>query len=348
VLWDVANDLGRPGAAVPSILRVIRDEVQRGDHDRAVRHWLELLEAGLDVDAEPALAIRMAPLLRDAGAPDAARRALVNALERVAGSNDPVVASRVARAAAELDPKTAERAAWRALRSPGLDLRERQSLEALLAQLQPLLEPGEHAGIDLDTPQRAETISDADLIAPDEGPELRPVARTGGGAVRAPAPQAIELDDSTRRLEAVTATPVELAEDALFVEVSGGTKRPLAHRRIDAIAVAAVEGLGAKPVIVIDLVLNWMSLTDEPLRVIRLRSDRFDPRRLMPEAQQPLDALRAFAQRLLEASDATPLPDQQSVLGMPFAAFRSMESYHRDVLMADVESTDRSGWSEKL
>ena len=102
--WDVANDLGRPGAAASAILRVVRDEIQRGDCANAVKHWLELAECGFDGDAEPALLIRMATMLRDAGERQAAVRALRNALLRAEGASATAVASRVAREASELDP----------------------------------------------------------------------------------------------------------------------------------------------------------------------------------------------------------------------------------------------------
>ena len=110
---------------------------------------------------------------------------------------------------------------------------------------------------------------------------------------------------------------------------------------------AAVDGLGMKTVIVLDLVLNWISLTTEPLRVIRLRGDRFDPRRLAPDCAEPLDALRAITRRILDETDAVPLPDLQSVRGMPFAAFPSLGAYQRHVLMVEEERLDPYAWIDE-
>ena len=118
------------------------------------------------------------------------------------------------------------------------------------------------------------------------------------------------------------------------------------YDRIAAISVVAVSNLGPKPVILVDLILNWMSLSDEPLRIIRLRGDRFDPRRLVPEQAAPVDALRAIIERLLRASNATPLPDIQSAKGLPFAGFDDLASYHRDVLMVDAENAEAYAWSQ--
>jgi hypothetical protein len=93
-------------------------------------------------------------------------------------------------------------------------------------------------------------------------------------------------------------------------------------------------------VIVIDLVMNWKSAADEPLKVIRIRGDRFDARPFADDRESPLDALRTFLATLLGECGATPLPDQQSAKGLPFASFDDLTSYQRNVL--GVEEDDPS------
>ena len=88
-----------------------------------------------------------------------------------------------------------------------------------------------------------------------------------------------------------------------------------------------------------------MSEPPEPIRVIRMRGDRFDPRRFSPGHDSPLDAMRVFTVRLLERSNATALPDTRSVQGTPFASFTDLASYHRTVFsveeeVAEVDPTD--------
>jgi hypothetical protein len=90
----------------------------------------------------------------------------------------------------------------------------------------------------------------------------------------------------------------------------------------------------------VDLILNWMSLADEPLRIIRLRGDRFDPRQLAAKQASAVDALRAMIEQLLRRSGASPLPDLESAKGLPFASFDDLASYHRDVLMVDGENAE--------
>jgi hypothetical protein len=122
---------------------------------------------------------------------------------------------------------------------------------------------------------------------------------------------------------------------------AGPARKRVRYDRIDAIAVAAVEGLADKPVIVLDLLLNWNSKLDEPLRVIRLRTDMFDPRPLIPDEGDPTAAVRALSVRLQQEASAIPLPDARSIRGEPFTGFKSLHEYQRAVLLIDRE--DESG-----
>ena len=131
--------------------------------------------------------------------------------------------------------------------------------------------------------------------------------------------------------------PSELAEDGLVIEIEGGNKRKIGFDRVEAVSVVAVDGLGPKFVIVIDLVLNWMSESPEPLKVIRMRGDQFDPRQFSPGHDSPLDAMRNFTALLLVRSNAMPLPDLRSVQGTPFASFCDLASYHLTGLSVDEE-----------
>lgn len=328
-LWEVANDLGRPRAAAAAGFRVVREELQRGDGDAAVAHWLEVRACGLDADAAPALLMRVAPLLRDAGQPEEAARALRAALHRAHEAGGTNLAARVAREAAELDPATAREAIWQALGSLDLDIQERQELESLLGVIQPELYEGEEEAAPPADFEPVATVSAADLVAPGEDTEL-PIER-----LPETRPDPIDLDDRNRSLELVKAVPVDLDDEGLQIELEGGRKKRVRFDRVEAVAVAAVDGIGPRTVIVVDLVLNWMLLTAEPLRVIRLRTDCFDPRRLVAGSTEPLDALRVLVERLLEATDAIPLPDLQSARGQPFAAFQSLAKYQADVLMIE-------------
>jgi membrane associated rhomboid family serine protease len=373
LMWDIALDYARPAEASAAMLRAIRDEVKRGDSFAAVEHWLDLTNRGLNADAEPALLIRLALILQQQEHTFAAIAALHQAMERSEDSNAAVVASRVARASRELDPETARAAAWRALGSMDLDLEERQSLESLLSEIGSGIETvpsgsGDGRTVDLDLEEEAVVSGAAAAVAFEEPEpwvdpalvdenagscsraaaklepfELEDIVQTGDGQpeadgadYRRPAP--IDLDVVSRTIRAVAAVPVALEREGLLIEVDGGAKKRVPLGKLEAISVAAVGGLSERSVILIDLVMNWKSAADEPLKVIRIRGDRFDARAFSDGRESPLDALRTFIGALLHACGAMPLPDEQSAKGLPFASFDDLTSYQLRVL--SVEESD--------
>jgi hypothetical protein len=101
------------------------------------------------------------------------------------------------------------------------------------------------------------------------------------------------------------------------------------------VSLAAVQGLGPKPVVLIDLLLAGPQPGAEPLPLVRLRSDQYDPRKLISSAAGPLEALLALAEELLKRTRAAALPDAESARGRPLRRFDSLEAYSREVLRAD-------------
>jgi hypothetical protein len=80
-----------------------------------------------------------------------------------------------------------------------------------------------------------------------------------------------------------------------MIYVSGKGPSRLAYGRITAVSLAAVRGLGPKPVVLLDLLLAGPQPGPEPLPLVRLRSDQYDPRKLVASSASPLEALLALA-----------------------------------------------------
>ncbi len=134
-----------------------------------------------------------------------------------------------------------------------------------------------------------------------------------------------------RKLKIREGVPAAIENDAIVVEIDGGSKTRVPFARIEAVAAAAVSGLREKPVVVIDLVVNWSAAYD-PIKVIRLRSDRFDPGQLVPGHASQVDALRKMLSDVVQASNASALPSANGAVGSPFDVFASLDDYHRTVL----------------
>jgi len=100
---------------------------------------------------------------------------------------------------------------------------------------------------------------------------------------------------------------------------------------VQVIAVCGIARAAQKPVVLVDLLLDspW---GDRPkLRVIRMTSDTFDPR-LLVGGDDGMTAFQIWLDRLLETSDAVPLPDPDSARGKPFQSFSTIDAYEKEVL----------------
>jgi hypothetical protein len=117
-----------------------------------------------------------------------------------------------------------------------------------------------------------------------------------------------------------------------MVYVSGKGPSRLAYDRIRAVSLAAVRGLATKPVVVVDLLLSGPQPGPEPLVLVRLRSDQYDPRKLVAVSGSALEALYALVEELLKRSRAVALPDDASGRGRPLRMFDSVEAYSAEVL----------------
>jgi len=185
-------------------------------------------------------------------------------------------------------------------------------------------------GPELTEPEQALANENGALVAsegiasPDDEWDALKLLDAEEAALPAPAPRFASL-------KSTEATPLELLDGALRISLEGGRTAQLPLARVDAVAFAAVRGLAAKPVLVVDLLLGWRGLEGGELRCVRLRSDRFDPRKLAPAAD-PLGALRALVAQLVAATGAATLhaadPARQDAL-TPFA---DLATYEREVL----------------
>ena len=343
--YDVARELGRDTEISAALLRVIRIELRRGLVAPAIDHWLELVSGGIPEKTDASLLIHIALGLREHEQKSEAVRALRFALEHSDDRANHVIAARIARAARGLDPGTTEIAAWRSLASVELTLAERQALENLIGEIlsTPAARAASYARVEERTPPRvarravgAKPVAFSEPVPapPDSDPEPPPtlvIAR----------PEPIEIEANSRALDAVLAVPVELAGEGVEIQTSQGHKKLVRFERIEAVSVAAMHGMGAKPVIFVDLVLNWNAAKNETLRVIRLRGDQFDPRRLIEGHASAIDALRAFVKTVIERSNGVALPDPEAALGRPFASFDELAIYQRAVLFAEGPAQPR-------
>lgn len=323
--WDAAVALQRPEAAAPALARAIR-RLSAGDTlPTALGYWTELIGLVPGALVEPASLLRFVPALRRESRFVEASRALRDAVDPANRELLPAQALRVVELARESDPAVALAAAQRALASPELPPPARDRLAAELPALERATAAAPPA-TPAPQPERAPAPAGADRSldfdpGPADLPPLPSEAEAAGPALAA------RFSD----VKVAEAVPTALGDAALELALPGGRSGRLELAKVQAIAVGRVAGLAAKPVILVDLLLNHAELGEGALRLVRLRSDRFDPRGLAAGAT-PLGAFRAFLHALAARTNATLLPDPESFRGGAFAKLADLDAWQREVL----------------
>ena len=355
--WDAHVAAGRAGDGARSARRLVELYARRGELAPAARIWDALLRVQHRGRVEPTTLLRIVPELVVQARRDAAIAALRAVVDPTNTGLTVGQALRVAELGAELDPPTALAAAHFALERGELVDERRARLETLVRALEGAGGPPTPTApppppLAAESPDETSALADAPAAAPGELFELEPT-QLGGELPelepeprqqRPPAPgEAMrtvvfaakgDARGGFETVKAVPALPVALDVGGLRVRLEGGAPSLIEWTRVQAVAVGRVSGLGTKPVVVIDLALNWADDPGEALEVLRLRSDAFRARQLVTGADGALDALRALLAEILARSGAVPLPDAAGARGLPFREFADPASYERQVLLS--------------
>jgi membrane associated rhomboid family serine protease len=352
LFWEIAVEHDQADAAAPAMLQLIREELRRGAVEAAVSQWRRLGERVPGALLEASALLKLLPLIRSKLGDDAAVLALHQAVDPANRGFTAEIGAEVARAAAEIEPEVARKAATRALQAKAIAPELAAELKALVTRLTPRSDDDEmdepppvlRARFDdVDDHDRSDFGAVGDLSADPPPPEQEPAAPATPEAKQsaaapepapAAAPPAAEPQTWFPGVRVANAVPVSLAEQEIHLYVSGKGASRLAYGRIRAVSLAAVQGLGPRPVVVLDLLLAGPQPRPEPLPLVRLRSDQYDPRKLIASAAGPLEALLALAEELLKRTSAAALPDAEAARGRPLRRFDSLEAYTREVLRA--------------
>lgn len=135
-------------------------------------------------------------------------------------------------------------------------------------------------------------------------------------------------------LELHQAEPLSIDDTRMTFHVGGRGPSVLGLDKVQAVSTAVIRPPGRPALIVIDLLLDPPWATGARLRVVRMRTGRLDPSKVIPEAPNSAAALRMMIDKLLTVSQGIPLPDTRSVKGKPFREFSSLRQYELEILQA--------------
>jgi membrane associated rhomboid family serine protease len=313
--WQMAVERGTPECAAPGMIQLVREELRRGADEVAVALWHSLVERGSPVLLDPSSLVRLAPVIARVDGEEQAVLALEQALDARNQGLTAVVAAQAAQLASEHEqPELAREAAQRALSSKALDEGQRAELLALVARVGPS---------DSTRAEEQENKEPAPNVFFEESDRSAFGEVADLSALNASFPDGVVTE----------AVPLAVEAEGLRIKAAGQAASAVAYGRLRAVSLVGVHGLGPKPVVLVDLLVDG-NVIERPLGVIRLRGDRFDPSSLVPNATGPLDALRSLVGGLLQRGGARPLPDAAGAAARPVRIFESLEAYHEEVLRA--------------
>jgi membrane associated rhomboid family serine protease len=187
--------------------------------------------------------------------------------------------------------------------------------------------------------EQASALASIALSHPDLPPEAREelgeVAAlagevTDGGSEPSTTEDSPEDEPVVYSIAARRVAPRRLDGQILEVEVDG-KRHAIDLATVQVIAVCGITRSAQKPVVLVDLFLDSPWGERPRLRVIRMTSNTFDPRHLVG-GDEAMVAFQTLLERLLEVSDAVPLPDPDAARGKPFQSFSTIDAYEKEVL----------------
>jgi len=269
-LWEFAVECGREEEASAAMVRLVNQLASPDTAGESYRRWSQLQESAPDTPAPLATDLRLAQALRGAGLDREAGLVLGAAAARLEPRERPDTLVQLAKA---LQGSEQQRIARLVLAHPGLSPAHRLALQNL---------------VDTPTPEPAAAAVGA--ATPPE--KAKAPARSVGRAAAAEA----------EPLHIAYAVPLGIRNGHLGLNLESAGRRVVPLPNIRGIAGAQVYDGGVEPEYLLDLVLELPARRDQPARVIRLHSARFDPRRLVPTETEVGDALLSLAGQLLVGS----------------------------------------------
>ncbi len=197
----------------------------------------------------------------------------------------------------------------------------------------PALEPEVQLSLDSEPELTLDTEPESSTTEVSE--PVRETEHEPTGSVSAVPAAPLENNYRFQEIQVMEVTPVELGAEALSIRLKNGRTARLAFAEVQAVAVAAVEGLSSKPVAVLDLATNWNDAGADRLRVVRLRSDAYDPRKFAADTPSVSEALRILVRDFLGKSGAALLPQGMEAREINFQKFADLKEYQREVLKVD-------------
>lgn len=312
--WDLAIQLGDTKNAAPTLVKHIEEELRRGAVEVVAKLWKNLHDQTPDVMLDAPTLIRLAPSIEKLHGEYVVADALWHALHEKNTGLTPELAATVARMGVEVDIRLATTAAKRALRSKSLDEKTRAEMKLLHEALAPNRPEGEVKRKKTDeAPAASAFFEEADRSGFGEAGDLSEM-----------------LDECFPDGATHVAQPVKISARGLTVKIENRPEEMIEFTRMHAVSVVGVHGMAEKPIVLIDFIIDGSGGT-QPLTLIRVRCDRFDPRTLLPNAESSKAAMRTLIDGL-QKKGLHVIADITNTSTDTKPVFESVDAYHDKII----------------
>jgi membrane associated rhomboid family serine protease len=298
-MWNTARAVREPTKAAPHMARVMQRAARSNDVELILAHWQDLVHEVPDLPVDAAVVVRAAEILDAEERHEGVLATLEMAERRLTPETPSPLRIRLARVAANARAPSAAARVADALSQPDLPDEARAELESLKPSAYELAEPD---------------------------------VATEGDVVATPVEPVVMNSPSIHSLQVMEAVPRTLEGDVLIIDVDRAPRR-MGLAQVQAVGVGGIQREGERPYLLVDLLLDPPWSERDRLRVVRLSSTSFDPRRLVG-GSDVMEAFRSLLEHVLKISEAVPLPDPEAAKGRPFRLFASLDRYESEVLSA--------------
>lgn len=133
----------------------------------------------------------------------------------------------------------------------------------------------------------------------------------------------------TEILRITSAVPLGIKGNKFYLNMEKIGQKVLMLENIKMISVVKISPESETAFLLIDLLLDDLEASPTKIRIIRLHSSNFDPRKFAPKAGSQFDAFRILIKALHKLSGAKPFPTSESLLLDRVAVFSSIREYEQ-------------------
>jgi len=315
-LWNLGMELGRAAEVAPIMLKNIESEIRRSQLDYALTHYWQL-KAKFPETRLPDNRMKLVLLeyLIEIEDREGAEEFMKEVFSEINQNSPPGTILQVCGVAQKYDfrfnQSIAPKILQMALLHPSIPDARKEELKQKIYS----------------APQQDDVIR----IKPEVKSQYQsPPPSQPHSTAHVPDPDLIATTASDQAvISATSVIPIALKDDRITLEIKGTGQKQLPLSAIKILTVVKITPLNQAPFILIDLLLDDPSQFPATIRIARISSTTFDPRKFVPSAKNLLEAFRIFNTTLMNHSQARPFPNMESILLAKVNAYNSIQEYEK-------------------